>query len=562
MERPWTAHYDPGVRPTLDYPDITLPAFFDRTAERYPDRVATVFHDSRTRYGALKRQIDSFAAGLQTAGIGPGDRVAVMLPNVPQFVVAFFGVLRAGAIVVPTNPLYTTHELEHQLRDSGAAAIVTLDRFFGAVQAALPATQVRTVVVTGIGAALPRHLQPLFRVKQWREGVPGVRAGGVVRRFDELLRATPMERPASGMPDEVAVLQYTGGTTGTSKGAMLSHRNLLTNALQAHAWQEGNDDVRSVPDPRILCVAPFFHVYGLTIGMNLAVASGAAMLLVPRFDAAEILRVAKKYRPQFFPGVPTMYFALASRPEASREHFGSLRVCISGAAPLAPQVQERFESASGVHIVEGYGLTEASPVTHCNPVGTGGRTGTIGVPFPDTDALVTDPVTWEPLPAGEIGELTVRGPQIMKGYWNRPDETAAVLRDGWLHTGDMAVAEPDGFFRVVERKKDVIIASGYNVYPREVEEVILEHPAVNEVAVVGVPNDYRGETVKAVVVLKAGMTATAEDIVALCRLELAPYKVPRIVEFREDLPRTLIGKVLRRALREEQTQAVEGQQTA
>jgi long-chain acyl-CoA synthetase len=562
VDRPWLSHYDPGVRAVLDYPDITLPQLFDQAVERHPERVATIFHDAKTRYRDLKRQIDAFAAGLQQRGIRPGDRVAVMLPNVPQFLIAFFGALRAGAIVVPTNPLYTTHELEHQLRDSGAVAVVTLDQLFGALQAALPSTQVRTVIVAGVGPVLPRRLRPFFALQQRHQGVRGVRPGGIVSRFQDLSRTPPLVEPYPVDPDAVALLQYTGGTTGTSKGAMLSHRNLIANALQAYEWQGGYPGARELLAPRILCVTPFFHVYGLTIGMNLAVASGATMLLVPRFSPREILRTAAKYRPQFFPGVPTMYFALASQPDASRGQFSSLLVCISGAAALSSQVQASFAAVSGVHIVEGYGLTEASPVTHSNPVGSGGRAGTVGVPFPDTDATITDPVTWQPLPPGQIGEITVRGPQVMQGYWNRPDETAAVLRDGWLHTGDMGVMEPDGFFRVIERKKDIIIASGFNVYPREVEEVILEHPAVSEVAVVGVPSEYRGETVKAVVVLKAGASATAQEIIAFCRTELAPFKVPTVVEFRQGLPRTLIGKVLRRALREEPAPAAENQQTA
>ncbi len=562
MERPWLSHYDPGVRSTLEYPDISLSQFFDATVERFPRRAATIFHDRVLRYSDLKRQIDRFAGGLAECGIRPGERVAVMLPNLPQFIVAFYGALRIGAIVVPTNPLYTAHELEHQLGDSGATAIVVLDRFFEPVQAALPDTQVRTVIVTGIGAALPRHLRPLFALHQWREGIRAVRPGGIVHRFNDLLHAAPPSTARTAGPDEVAVLQYTGGTTGSSKGAMLSHRNLIANAIQAHEWQSGIPEVREMEDPKVLCVIPFFHSYGLTVGMNLAIVSGATMLLVPRFDASEIMHVAAKYKPQFFPGVPTMYFALANRPEASPRQFGSIQVCISGAAPLAPQVQERFQAVSGARIIEGYGLTEAAPVTHCNPVKGGGHSGTIGVPFPDTDACITDPVTWAPLPVGTIGELTVRGPQVMQAYWKQPEETGDVLCDGWLHTGDLAVQDEDGFFRVVARKKDVIIASGYNVYPHEIEEVLQEHPAVREAAVIGVPNAYRGETVKAFVVLRAGQGATEEEIIAFSRRRLAPYKVPKIVEFREDLPRTLIGKVLRRALRQEQQPAATGRETA
>ncbi|HZU12395.1 MAG TPA: long-chain fatty acid--CoA ligase [Chloroflexota bacterium] len=551
MDRPWLAHYDAGVRASLAYPDLTLPAFFDATAGRYGDRVATVFHDAKLTYRRLKGRIDRFAAGLLDAGIRPGDRVAVMLPNLPQFLVAFFGTLRAGAIVVPTNPLYTAHELEHQLSDADAAAIVTLNHFFPRVEAALPNTDVRCVVVTDVVSALPARLQPFYGLRDRRAGGRRIAAGGVVHRFGAMLRAAPLSEPIPTGPDEVAVLQYTGGTTGTSKGAMLTHRNLIANALQALEWQHGVDE--DIDHPTVLCAAPFFHVYGLTIGMNLAVAEGATMLLVPRFITDDVVHVAERYQPQFFPGVPTMYIALAEKSGVSPRQLGSIRVCISGAAPLDADVQHRFSGVTGARLVEGYGLTEASPVTHCNPVGTGGRVGTVGVPFPDTEAMITDPETWEPLPVGEVGEMTVRGPQVMRGYWRRPEETAEVLRGGWLHTGDMAVMDEDGFFRIVDRKKDVIIAGGYNIYPREVEEVLLAHPKVRDAAVIGVPNAYRGETVKAVIVLKEGMEVTTEELAGWCRDELAAFKVPRVIEFRDDLPRSLIGKVLRRSLREERT---------
>lgn len=547
MNRPWVAHYDPGVPHSLEYPDLTLFELFDRTAERYPDRVATIFHDARLRYRELAQQIDGFAAGLRRLGIQPGDRVAVMLPNMPQFIVAFYGALKAGAIVVPTNPLYTQRELEHQLADAGATAIVALDLFFDRVQSALPATQVRTVIVTGVASALPRHLRPLYTLKQRRAGNGPIRTGGIVHRFGDVILRDAHAPAPQVTPDDLAVLQYTGGTTGLAKGAMLSHRNLVANAVQAHAWQSHS----TAEGVTILCAAPFFHVYGLTIGMNLAVVEGATMLLLPRFIPKEVASVAQKHKPQLFPGVPTMYVALANLPGFSGRQFGSLRVCISGAAPLPSEVQQRFQQVSNVRLVEGYGLTEASPVTHCNPVMGECRPGTVGVPFPDTDAIITDPDTWEPVPSGSVGELTVSGPQVMQGYWNRPDETAAVLQDGWLHTGDMATMDEDGFFRIVDRKKDLIIASGYNVYPREVEDVLYSHPRIREAAVVAAPSAYRGETVKAVIVLEEGAQVTEEEIIAYCRKELAPYKVPTIVEFRSDLPRTLVGKVLRRELRDE-----------
>ena len=471
-----------------------------------------------------------------------------MLPNVPQFVIAFFGVLEAGAIVVPTNPLYTRHELEHQLADSGACAVITLDQLFPRLQMALPATDVRMVIVAGIGEALPRRLKPLYAFRSRRQGVHRTPRGGVVHRFDDLLSGPEAPEAASSAPDDVAVLQYTGGTTGIAKAAMLSHRNLIANATQAYYWQ-GTDRER---EASMLLVVPFFHVYGLSIGMNLSIASGATMLLAPRFIPKEIAHLAQKYRPQMFPGVPTMYLALSDLAGFSQKQFGSLRVSISGAAPLPEEVERRFRAVSGAQIVEGYGLTEASPVSHCNPVYGDNRPGTVGVPFPGTDARITDPLTWQPLPIGTVGEVTVRGPQVMLGYWNRPEETERVLRDGWLHTGDLGTIDAEGYLTVVDRIKDVIIASGFNVYPREVEEVLYSHPEIQEAAVIGVPSEYRGETVKAFVVPKDGSNLTGEAIIAFCSEQLAPFKVPKLIELRDQLPKSLIGKVLHRELRDDQ----------
>lgn len=549
MDRIWTRFYDPYVPHDPRIPPRSLPEVFRDTAVHRPDWPATIFHDRETRYGDLWHQIRSFAAGLRGLGIQKGERVAIELPNLPQFVVAYYGALLAGAIVVPVNPMYTQHELEFQLADAGAVAIITLDQLFPRAQAALPFTDIRLAIVTGVEEALPAHLRGPYLLKQRRDGVHRVRGGGVVHRFSDLLHTQPLETDEFPDPHEVAVLQYTGGTTGRSKGAMLTHLNLAANAEQAFLWQAVGLEERF----SVLCATPFFHVYGMTIGMNFSVRAGAAMLLVPRFDPREVAHLAQKHHPWMFPGVPTMYLALSRLPNFSAKQFGSLRVCISGAAPLAPEIQRCFEEVSSCRLVEGYGLTEAAPVTHCNPVQGYRRPGTIGVPFPATDAMITDPDTWEALPPGTIGEMTVRGPQVMQGYWNRPDETEQVLRDGWLHTGDMAVSDAEGYFTIVERKKDIIIASGFNVYPREVEDVLFEHPRILEAAVIGTPNAYRGETVKAVVVLKPDMQATEEEIIAFCRKRLASFKAPTTVEFRESLPKSMIGKVLRRELRTEPT---------
>jgi long-chain acyl-CoA synthetase len=552
-DRPWHAHYDNGVPADPDIPDLTLPEFFTRTAERYPERIATVFAGKKLRYREIQGYIHAFAAGLRRTGVEPGDRVALMLPNVPQYPIAFFGALEAGAIVVPTNPLYTRHELEHQLADSGACAVVTLDQLFPRLQQALPATEVRMVVVAGIGEALPLRLKPLYAVRSRQQGVHKIASGGIVYRFEDLLAGPASAREPHLTLNDVAVLQYTGGTTGRAKGAMLSHKNLVANATQAYYWQ-GTDRER---EAAMLLAVPCFHVYGLSIGMNLSIASGATMLLAPRFIPKEIAHLARKYRPQMFPGVPTMYLALSDLAGFSQEHFGSLRICISGAAPLPSEVQRRFLAVSGARIVEGYGLTEASPVTHCNPVYGDNRPGTVGVPFPGTDAKITDPDTWQELPPGTVGEITVSGPQIMLGYWNRAEETSHVLRNGWLHTGDLGAIDVDGYLTVVDRIKDVIIASGFNVYPREVEDVLYSHPGILEAAVIGVASEYRGETVKAFVVPRDGSALTAEQIIAFCAEQLAPFKVPKLIELRDQLPKTVIGKVLRRELRDDVRHSVE-----
>jgi long-chain acyl-CoA synthetase len=409
------------------------------------------------------------------------------------------------------------------------------------------------VIVAGIGEALPLRLKPLYVVRSRKQGVHKTPRGGIVYRFDDLLAGSEFTPDPSVTPNDVAVLQYTGGTTGRAKAAMLSHRNLIANATQAYYWQ-GTERER---EASMLLAVPFFHVYGLSIGMNLCIASGATMLLAPRFIPKEIASLAKKHRPEMFPGVPTMYLALSDLAGFSQKHFGSLRVCISGAAPLPPEVQRRFLAVSGAQIVEGYGLTEASPVTHCNPVYGDNRPGTVGVPFPGTDAKITDPDNWQELPPGTVGEITVSGPQVMLGYWNRPEETDRVLRGGWLHTGDLGTIDGDGYLTVVDRIKDVIIASGFNVYPREIEDVLYSHPGILEAAVIGVASEYRGETVKAFVVAREGSGLTAEQIIAFCAERLAPFKVPKLIELRDQLPKSLIGKVLRRELRDDVPQPVE-----
>ncbi len=543
LTRPWLRFYDPGVPHTLTYPQITVPSFLDETAVRFGERPAAVFFGARLSYRTLQTLVDRFAAGLVRLGVRPGDRVSLHLPNCPQFLIAYYGTLKTGAVVVPFSPLYTEREIERQLVDSGAEVAITLDLIYPRLSAVRPKTQVRTIVVTPINAYFPPLLRWLYPLKAYREGhVVGIPRG--VPTFQALLETPPTQRGVPVDPDQTAVLLYTGGTTGIPKGAVLSHRNVVCNIQQSGAWFPQLQPGRDV----VMGILPFFHSYGMTSVMNLAVANGLATVLVPRFQIEMLLQAIAKYRPQLLPGVPTIYTAIASHPQVTRYDLRSIRACVSGAAPLPREVQAQFEKLTGGRLVEGYGLTEASPVTHANPLEGTRKTGSIGIPFPDTDARIVDDTGERALPPGEVGELTVRGPQVMQGYWHQPEETALALRGGWLFTGDMAKMDEDGFFYIVDRKKDLIITGGLNVYPREVDEILYAHPAILEAAVVGIPDPYKGEVVKAFVVLRDGQHATADDLIAHCKRQLAPHKVPRTVEFRRELPKSLVGKILRRKL--------------
>ncbi len=550
--KPWTRFYDPGVPAALEYPPVTLHAMLDDAAESHPGATATIFFDAKRTYRSLSDDAWRFANGLRRLGVTKGDRVAVHLPNTPQFVIAFYGALRAGAVVVPCNPLYTPPELRHQLADSGAATIVTLTRLYPAVKAAREGTAIRNVVVTNIKEEMPPALRLLFtlaREKKDGHRVPFRGDVGAVAFREVLAAAEPFDAGVSS--NDLALLQYTGGTTGVSKGAMLSHRALVANTLQSRAWFTNIRDGRDA----VMAVMPFFHVYGLTVVMSFAVQSAAAMILEPQFDLARVLKDVQRYRPKIFSGAPRIYNAINNSPLARRYDLRSIEACISGSAPLLQETHRRFVELTGANLVEGYGLTEAAPVTHCNPLFGAGKQkiGTIGVPFPDVDSKIVDLDTGaRECGPGEAGELVVRGPQLMDGYYGRPDETAHVLRDGWLHTGDIATVDADGYVAVVDRKKEMIIVSGFNVYPREVEEVLQKHPAVLESAAIGVPHPLKGEEVKAFVVLKPGARATADEVMRFCEGELAPFKRPREIEFRDSLPKTLIGKVLRRQLAEEE----------
>ncbi len=522
----------------IEYPDWTIPELLAQSASRYPDRRALRFFGRTMDYRHLQQEVDAFARGLLALGLQTGDRVALVLPNAPQFVIAYYGTLRAGGIVVATNPLYTPREFETQFQDCKPAFVVALDLVAQRVQGALRGA---TLIVTRVRDYLPRSLALLQRIAQPGPAVPD----GTLSFRDVLHRGEAGALPAAARADDLAVLQYTGGTTGTPKAAMLSHRNLVANALQCQGWMP---EYRP-GEERVLAVLPFFHVFGMTVGMNLGVLCAGEIDLVPRFVPGQMAKEVRRFRPSFFPGAPALYESVAGDPHAERWNMRSIRYCISGSAPLPLALQERFERLTGGVLVEGYGLTEASPVTHCNPLQGMRKIGTVGLPFPDTEQRIVDPDDpSREMPPGEPGELAVRGPQVMLGYYGRPEETARVLRDGWLLTGDIGVIDEDGFCRIVDRKKDLIIVSGFNVYPREVEEVLLQCPGVKEAAVVGAPDEHRGQAVRAVLVPQDGVELDLEQVRAFCREQLAGYKTPRQWEVRAELPRSAIGKVLRREL--------------
>lgn len=552
-DRPWVAHYDPGVPAEVVIPPIPVDGLLRASADRTPERTALSFFGARTSYAELDRAVDRFAHVLRSMGVEKGDRVSLHLPTSPAFVIAFLGTLRAGALAVPMNPLYVERELGVLLAETEPRVSVTVDLLVArlhAVEAEAGPGRPGRLIVTGIQDSLPAPIKWLYPLKARREGRwhPQPHTAVTPNLF-RLLREAPGERfESAARPEDGAVLQPTGGTTGTPKAALLTHRNLVANACQVAAWfPHATQD----EPPTILCPLPLFHIYGLTVDMNYAMLTGGTLLLLPRFDPEQVLKVAAKHRPSLFPGAPVMYETLAHHAHVGRYDLSSIEACISGAAPLPAGVQRDFEAVTHGKVCEGYGLTEASPVTHCNPIDSGRRNGTIGLPFPSTDARVVDRKTGQPVPIGEVGELEVAGPQVMAGYWRRPKETADVLHDGWLRTGDMATEDADGFFTIVDRLKDLIIVGGINVYPREVEEVLLSHPAVADAAVIGMKHEHYGEVPCAFVVLAEGATATEEELFAYCRKNLARFKVPLAIRFRPRLPKTMIGKVLRKDLRAE-----------
>lgn len=557
-QRPWLQHYPTEIPKSIQYPKQNIAQLLKSTADEYPDKLALDFLGKITTYRQLYEKACKFAQVLKGLGVQKGDRVAIMLPNCPQAVAGYYGALMHGAIVVQTNPLYVERELEHQMKDSGAKVILSLDLLYPRIMKVKDNTELKHLIITSIKDELPFPKNLLYPLKLKKEGtVVDVKYDDQTHSYTKLLgkaSTEPYDWAEIDAEEELALLQYTGGTTGVSKGVMLTHYNLIANTLQAKAWFYQSE----IGTEKILAALPFFHVYGMTVIMNFAISIGAMMILQPRFDVKEVLKAINRCHPTIFPGAPTMYVALLQHPDLSQYRISSIKACLSGAAPLPLEVQQKFEELTGGRLVEGYGLTEASPVTHANLIWGKRKNGTIGFPWPDTDCRIIDVETGETLTEpNSIGELAVKGPQVMKGYWNRPEETDKALVDGWLMTGDIAMMDEEGYFSIVDRKKDMIIAGGYNIYPRDIEEVLYEHSKVLEAAVIGVKDQYRGETVKAFVVIKPGEEVTIQELDIYCRSKLAPYKVPKSYEFRDQLPKTLIGKILRRKLVDEE----EGKET-
>ncbi|AMK12828.1 long-chain-fatty-acid--CoA ligase [Pseudodesulfovibrio indicus] len=551
IDRPWLKSYDPDVPPTLDYEKIPLFKFLDRAAHKWPKRKAIVFRNWSITYAKLKAQSEVFAANLRDAGIRKGDRVALMLPNLPQTIIAFWGVLRAGGIGVMTNPLYMETEIIHQFNDAGVRFCLTLDLLWPKLEKLRDSIPVERFYITTIGEGLkfPLNLLYALQAKKNRTSPRVPYDGMAVRPFKELTKGNGAFTEERVDAEDTALLQYTGGTTGVAKGCILTHFNIGANMQQCHAMMHTLGKKKET----FLGILPYFHIYGLTTCLAWPTSLGATLAPFPRYVPLDVLKGIHKLKPTVFPGAPSLYISLLQQKDIDKYDLKSIEVCVSGSAPMPVDYMEQFLARSGTAITEGYGLTEASPVTHFNPLVGKSKNGSIGLPFPDTDAKIVDmEVGGEPLPPGKRGELVIRGPQVMRGYYNRPDATADVLRNGWLYTGDIATMDEEGYFYIVDRKKDLIISGGYNIYPREIDEVLHSHPLIKEAVSVGIPHEARGEIVKAFVVPHEGATLSRSDVISFCREKLANFKVPRQVEFRNDLPKTMVGKVLRRALREEE----------
>jgi len=555
-DRPWFAKYDKGVPKTIDYPKQPLYYFLEQSAEKYPDKPCTIFKGAVITYKEMNEMTDHMAAALTDIGVKKGDRVGIFMPNTPQFLIAYFGILKAGGVVVAVNPTYPPDEVVTPVNDANIEIMFTLTRFYNTLKKAREKSKIKTIIVSNLKETLPPVLRLLFTlVREKKEGDRVTElAEGDLWMKDLLAKHANSTKPSVDIsPDDTALFQYSGGTTGVPKGAVATHFNVLANALQMKSWMLNINEGEEI----VLMGIPLFHVYGMVAGLHFGMATGASLVMVPNArDLKDVLENINKYRTTIFPGVPTLYNALNNHPDvlAGKYDLSSVKACISGSAPLMRETKEKFEELSGGKVFEGFGLSEAPTATHCNPFLGENRTGSIGLPLPDVDAKIISLDDGETeLDVGEVGELVINSPNVMKGYHNMPTETANTLRklkDGktWLFTGDIARMDEDGYFYIVDRKKELIKPGGYQVWPREVEEVLVSHPKVLEAGVAGIPDPYRGETVKAWIVLKPGETATEEELKSFCKETLASYKVPTHYEFRDELPKTTVGKILRREL--------------
>lgn len=546
-ERIWHKAYDPNIPPSIDYEEITLHAALERTAKLYPDQASFILMGKKISYHELNELVDRFAHALSDLGIQKGDRVSIILPNIPQAVIATYAIFKLGAVVVMNNPLYTEHELKHQINDSESKMAICLDLLVPRIKKLQASTGVKSIIACHIKDYLPfpkKQLFPFVKKEMHRKTDPNE---GVLDFIDLVKKYSPKRPDVQIDFDDLSTLLYTGGTTGLSKGVVLSYRNLSINVQQLKAWipdaKEGQDI--------ILGIFPFFHSAGFTAVMNQSIFRGLTVPLIPRPEPGAILDAIRQYRPQWFPCVPTIYVGILDHENFSQTDFSCINGCISGAAPLALETIREWEEKVGASIVEVYGLSESSPLSHANPFKGVRKVGSVGVPVPDMDCRVVDLETGTiDMAVGESGEIILAGPQVTSGYYQKPEETADAIRDGWFYTGDIGYMDEDGYLFIVDRKKDMIIAGGYNIYPRDIDEVLFEHPKILEACAVGIKDTYRGETVKAFVVMKPGESITENEVMDFCKSKLATYKVPKQVEFIDVLPKSTVGKILRRKLKE------------
>ena len=562
--RVWHQSYDDGVAADVQFEEQPLSVWLSRSAEKFPDNPAVIWLNAKISYAQLAEEVDRFATALAELGVTKGTRVAIQMPNLPQLVIAFYAVMRLGGVVVMTNPLYMPYEIEHQWNDADVDVAVVMDFIY---EQKLRDVRDKLSVQHYVLASIPEYLRfPMRQIAPFKlrrkdpPAIAQVKPSDNVHMFRDLIRATDATPPECEVDfDDLAVLQYTGGTTGVSKGAMLTHRNLACNVQQMTAWFRDVEPGTEV----VLAALPLFHVFGLTNAMNWPIHTASTIVMQTDPRAIDmIIRNIARHKVTLFPGVPAMYNAINGYPGVDKVDLSSVKSCFSGSAPLPVDVLERFEGLTGATIIEGFGLSESSPVTHANPIRGTRKIGTVGVPFPSTDVRIVDPASDEEVPPGTEGEMLIRGPQVMQGYWKRPEDTAKTLRDGWLHTGDLAKMDEGGYFTIVGRTKDMINCSGFKVYPDEVDQLLMSHPAVLETATIGVPDPTRGETVKSFIVLHPGERMSAEDVQSYCRDNLASYKVPREVEFLDELPKSAVLKILRRELRAREMVKQQSQESA